>query len=259
MIFAQIKSDLKRIFVSPKIYGAVACVFFLCYISTEEYIQGNVDIFYILDLLIGLSVFKKLIVIFAALPCVTGFYDDWKNQYIKNIVMRGGKSNYIISKVVTCVVISFLIVFIGIFLYMFSLILMGVDYSGNNDIGGLTESTLYGVLLLKNPLVYTCCIISIYAASMSVWVVSGLMMSAYIPNSFVAVCCPLIYSYLVEEVTAFLPPYLNMYFLTKGNDILGISATYSYLYTILIFGVLIIIQGYIFGKRVVRRLGNEIS
>lgn len=50
-----------------------------------------------------------------------------------------------------------------------------------------------------------------------------------------------------------------MYFLTKGNDILGMSATYSYLYTILIFGVLIIIQGYVFGKRVVRRLGNEIS
>lgn len=35
--------------------------------------------------------FQKLIIIFSALPCVTGFYDDWKHQYIKNIVNSNGK------------------------------------------------------------------------------------------------------------------------------------------------------------------------
>lgn len=78
MILSQLKSDYKRIFSSPKIYLSLFGVALLCYISTEKYIHGNEDIYYILDILIGLSVFKKLIVIFAALPCVTGFYDDWK-------------------------------------------------------------------------------------------------------------------------------------------------------------------------------------
>ena len=74
-------------------YLSILGVVLLCYISTEKYIHGSVDIYYILDILIGLSVFKKLIIIFSALPCVTGFYDDWKHQYIKNIVIRTGRRN----------------------------------------------------------------------------------------------------------------------------------------------------------------------
>lgn len=84
MILQQLKADYKRIFSSPKMYLSILGVVLLCYISTEKYIHGSVDIYYILDILIGLSVFKKLIIIFSALPCVTGFYDDWKHQYIKN-------------------------------------------------------------------------------------------------------------------------------------------------------------------------------
>ena len=91
MILQQLKADYKRIFSSPKMYLSILGVVLLCYISTEKYIHGSVDIYYILDILIGLSVFKKLIIIFSALPCVTGFYDDWKHQYIKNIVIRTGR------------------------------------------------------------------------------------------------------------------------------------------------------------------------
>ena len=219
-------------------YLSILGVVLLCYISTEKYIHGSVDIYYILDILIGLSVFKKLIIIFSALPCVTGFYDDWKHQYIKNIVIRTGRRNYIISKIVVCVSISFLVVFLGILIFIGLLIGMGFDYSG---------------------FLYVCCIVSIYAASMAVWVMSGLMISSYIPNSFVAICSPLIFSYLLEEITGLLPPYFNMYLLAKASNVLGKNATYSYLYTIFIFTVLILGQGLIFAKRVKRRLGNEIS
>lgn len=91
MILQQLKADYKRIFSSPKMYLSILGVVLLCYISTEKYIHGSVDIYYILDILIGLSVFKKLIIIFSALPCVTGFYDDWKHQYIKKYSHSNGK------------------------------------------------------------------------------------------------------------------------------------------------------------------------
>lgn len=70
---------------------------------------------------------------------------------------------------------------------------------------------------------------------MAVWVMSGLMISSYIPNSFVAVCSPLIFSYLLEEITGLLPPYFNMYLLAKASNVLGkmqriaICIRYSYL------------------------------
>ena len=239
-------------------YLSILGVVLLCYISTEKYIHGSVDIYYILDILIGLSVFKKLIIIFSALPCVTGFYDDWKHQYIKNIVIRTGRRNYIISKIVVCVSISFLVVFLGILIFIGLLIGMGFDYSGINGMG-LDENMPYGIFLYQKPFLYVCCIVSIYAASMAVWVMSGLMISSYIPNSFVAICSPLIFSYLLEEITGLLPPYFNMYLLAKASNVLGKNAKYSYLYTIFIFTVLILGQGLIFAKRVKRRLGNEIS
>lgn len=149
MILQQLKADYKRIFSSPKMYLSILGVVLLCYISTEKYIHGSVDIYYILDILIGLSVFKKLIIIFSALPCVTGFYDDWKHQYIKNIVIRTGRRNYIISKIVVCVSISFLVVFLGILIFIGLLIGMGFDYSGINGMG-LDEMMPYGVFYIKS-------------------------------------------------------------------------------------------------------------
>ena len=130
-------------------YLSILGVVLLCYISTEKYIHGSVDIYYILDILIGLSVFKKLIIIFSALPCVTGFYDDWKHQYIKNIVIRMGRRNYIISKIVVCVSISFLVVFLGILIFIGLLIGMGFDYSGINGMG-LDENMPYAFFYIKS-------------------------------------------------------------------------------------------------------------
>ena len=42
-------------------YLSILGVVLLCYISTEKYIHGSVDIYYILDILIGLSVFIKFV------------------------------------------------------------------------------------------------------------------------------------------------------------------------------------------------------
>lgn len=99
-----------------------------------------------------------------------------------------------------CVSISFLVVFLGILIFIGLLIGMGFDYSGINGMG-LDENMPYGIFLYQKPFLYVCCIVSIYAASMAVWVMSGLMISSYIPNSFVAICSPLIFSYLLEEIT----------------------------------------------------------
>ena len=47
------------------------------------------------------------------------------------------------------------------------------------------------------------------------WAVSGAAVSAIIPNSFVAICTPYIFSYIIEKITMTLPDYLNLYYLTS--------------------------------------------
>lgn len=67
----------------------------------------------------------------------------------KNIVIRTGRRNYIISKIVVCVSISFLVVFLGILIFIGLLIGMGFDYSGINGMG-LDENMPYGIFYIKS-------------------------------------------------------------------------------------------------------------
>lgn len=60
MILQQLKADYKRIFSSPKMYLSILGVVLLCYISTEKYIHGSVDIYYILDIFNWVERFQKI-------------------------------------------------------------------------------------------------------------------------------------------------------------------------------------------------------
>ena len=199
MITAQLKTDYKRILGSPKIYLSVLGIILLCVLSTKRYIHGQEDIFYVLDILIGLSVFKKLIVIFAAIPCVMGFYEDWKHQYIRNIVLRTGKKHYVLSKIIVCVTISFFVVFIGITLFLGGLMILGVDYSGVCNVGALvialqnirkwrTNARIWILLILTTTFVHSYTKeISTYAQYIgmksSPWIYPFLYTDRYIKNS----------------------------------------------------------------------------
>lgn len=251
----QLKMDFKRVIVSPKSYLSILGIVIICWISTKSYFRGNPDSYYILDLLISLSFFKKLIILFSALPFVACFCEDWKHQYIRSVVIRSGKNNYIYSKILICVCSSFLVTFLGITCF---LLLYNVFLSHGGDIGNLSESLPYGMLINRNPLVYFFIIISIYSMSLAMWTISGLMMSSYMQNTFIAICTPIIFSYLIEEITYSYPLFMNLYTLARGYDILGLGALGSYLYTILVFVCMIALQGYVFGKNVKRRLSHEI-
>src|SRR5690606_27960333 len=93
---------LMEVFSSPYFYLSIIGVTILCFISVwNEFTSGaNLSVAYYIDIFVGLTMFKKLVVLFAAVPYVASFCSDWKCQYIKPVVIRTGISKYIWSKVI---------------------------------------------------------------------------------------------------------------------------------------------------------------
>ncbi len=255
----MLKVDFYRAITNFKFYLAIVGVIVVCYVSTYRYLgiesELYVDVYYALGMLIDLSMLKKLIVFFSALPVVMCFCEEWKNRYTRSAVLRCGKEAYVGAKNFTCILISFLTTAIGISLF---LIIYRVFWGVEGSASSYREYPPYGTLIDRNGFLYLFIIISIFSLAMSVWTMVGLVISAYVPNPFVALCTPFITSYLIQEMgSMFLPPYLDMYALTNGSDVIQGSPLETYLYTMGVFLCMLILLGYWFGKIVKGRIGDE--
>ncbi|PLR86824.1 hypothetical protein CVD25_17910 [Bacillus canaveralius] len=249
-----------QVFSSPVFYLSAIGVTFLCFISIWERIsasEAGVTVYYSLDIFIGLTMLKKLVVLFAALPYVASFCSDWKFQYIKPVVIRTGIKKYVWSKIFTCFVSGLLTVFLGLVLFITLLSFkVPIFPSGNLDqeflppFGTLAKGDFPILLLLAESFVFS--------MAAALWTVVGLAVSAFIPIHFVAIAAPVIASYVLEEMTMFLPNWLNLYYITRSADVIHQGPLVSITYFIFIFILFSVLAGLLFDYQVKRRLRNEV-
>lgn len=249
-----------QVFSSPWFYLATLGVSALCFISIWQYYADYGQygsVYYYLDLFIGLTMFKKLVVLFAAVPYSASFCSDWNCQYIKPIVIRSGLRKYILSKITTCFITAFLVVFLGVMLFSVLLSLripIYPDTNLENYIKRPFEPLFYSPL----PILYLIIRVFVFSLASALWSVLGLSISAYIPNRFVAIATPVIASYLLEEASQFLPVWLNIYLLTRADNVINKGPLISFLYFCIIFASLAALAGLIFAYQAERRIRNEV-
>ncbi|WP_043934332.1 hypothetical protein [Bacillus sp. EB01] len=250
-----------QLFSSPVFYLSIIGVTVLCFISIWEKISASgagITVYYSLDIFIGLTMLKKLVVLFAALPYVSSFCTDWKFQYIKPVVIRTGINRYIWSKVVTCFVSGFLTVFIGLITFIsllsFKLPLFPTEYL-NQEFNNQT----FGSLALGDyPLLFLLAKSLVFSLAAALWSVVGLAVSAFIPIPFVAIATPVIASYILEELTMSLPSWLNLYLLTRSGNVIQEGPLVSLAFFIFIFIFYSVLAGFLFNYQVKRRMRNEV-
>jgi hypothetical protein len=118
VVFADISISI----LSKKMILSIISVFLLCIIGIHKYVVfdhlQSMDVLYFLELLTGLSMFKKLLIIVAGMPFVIGFCQDWNSQYVRFLVIRSGIKRYICSKILVCAASSLLAVIIGMALFL---------------------------------------------------------------------------------------------------------------------------------------------
>lgn len=249
-----------QVFSSPVFYLSIIGVTVLSFISIWERIstsEAGITVFYCLDIFIGLTMLKKLVVLFAALPYVSSFCSDWKCQYIKPVVIRTGIKKYVWSKIITCFVSGFLTVFIGLILFI-TLLSFKVPMFPSGNLDQVLHPPFGPLAVGDFPILFLLAQCFVFSMAAALWTVVGLAVSAFIPIHFVAIAAPVIASYVLEEMTTLLPSWLNLYYLTRSADVIHQGPLISFAYFCFIFILISVLAGLLFDYQVKRRLRNEV-
>ena len=249
-----------QVFSSPVFYLSIIGVTALSFISIWERIstiEAGVTVTYSFDIFISLTMLKKLVVLFAALPYVASFCSDWKFQYIKLIVIRTGVTKYVWSKVFTCFVSGFLTVFIGLILFI-AILSLKVPLFPSKNFDQSAYQPFGSLAVGEFPILFLLVQIFVFSLAAALWSVVGLAVSAFIPIHFVAVAAAVIASYFLEQLTWILPKWLNLYLITKSADVIHQGPFISFVYFLFIFILFSILAGLLFSYQVRRRVRNEV-
>ena len=244
----------KRTFSYPMVYFSILCVSIICIIgmSSQSYQFGIINPF---NFMLDISSYRKLIMLFASLPFVSCFSQEWNYNLTNQIISRSYPSKYISIHIIMSFFTAFLVTFLGITMCILCLCLKYPLYidTGNSNLGAFLQ-------LINNDqiLLYLFFKSFHYSYSIAIWALSGLAMSAVFTNTFVAVCAPLIFSYIIEMITiepVFLP---DLWHLSLSYTDISNNPWIASGYIILMFSTMGLIFSWIFYYFSKRRIENEI-
>lgn len=253
----MIKGYLYKLARSPLTYIGVLGVFAVCLANLRGLlINEHTTVLKRIDLFLDLDAFRKLVVIFAAVPFTANFSDEWKTNITISCVARKGIKKYAVSNVLLCAVTAFLAVFLGMVLYM--LVMSVFTEFDSPDMNTHSGFPYYEFLNNGPRWLYPVTRIFIFSVSCSMWCAVGLMLSAFIPNKYVAVCSPVVASYAIERITIQFPVQLNLHSLSLSVPLIH-NSFITFIYTILIFMGISVVCGLVFYYILRKRVQNEIA
>lgn len=249
------RAYIYKLLRSPLLYMGILGVMALCCTNflTYGFFHGNVV--YHVGMFLNMGVYRKAMAVFAALPFTANFVDEWTSGVAVHCIARKGIKKYAVANVLFCAAAAMLTVFLGMTLFsgLYSLFVPFYVYDGNPYgfiFGQFLSSGHGGIYLILRILVFS--------ASCAMWAVMGMLLSAFLPNKYAAVCSPFVASYVIERITILFPAdlnlwYLSLSFVTFKSDLIG------FLYCVGIFAAISAVCGIAFVYLVRKRVQNEIA
>lgn len=257
MFYGIIRQEINRMRYSWKIYASIVGYFLICIltaVSDAGSLQETQEGLWIIERLSNLN---KLLVLIAAFPFATSFCEDFAKKYMNQIVLRSSPTTYAVAKIVVCSVTSFVISFVGLGIYsIFNTLNLGTGINSHSVYRGYPFYDLFEQNWIG---LYIVALIIPFALVSAVYAVMGMMLSAIIPNKFVAVTAPLFMNTIMEIIFNILPKKLSLLKIqmssldniTSTFGILGVSIMVCLGYTL--------IAGLVFLSYVRRRINNELT
>lgn len=245
------RAHIFKLIRSPYLYigfiGVLAVVF---YSMKGTY---GADAYTNLQMLLDLESFRRMYVIFAAVPFAANFADEWNSKVITGCITRKNVLKYSVSNIVVCFISAFVTVFLGVMIYVFIILNSQPPFNTVNRVNEPYGELFYnGILFL--PFFFMA---FVFALSCGMWAVMGLAISAFFPSKYVAICSPFVFCYVVERCTRKLPVDFDLYALSRsGTDR---SAVFFVPWACAVFLVITVICGIIFTLTVKRRVENELN
>lgn len=243
------KAHLLKLLHSPLFYaGFLACAALSLY-SVNGHHNGGCVIINV-DMLIGLEFYRKLFVLFAALPFSSNFADEWNSKVITNCISRRNARDYAVSNVAICFLSAFAVVFAGMMIFVCA------ESARMPLCNERSLSPPYGELAKKVPLLAIAAVVFVYALSCAMWAVMGLAATAFFPNKSVALCAPFVLCYMLEKFTSFLPGEFQLAPLSQSWS--GLGALPAFAKSVGVILAITALCAVIFTLIVKRRVENEL-
>lgn len=228
---------------------ALCCTNFLTYNFTHGTVVSHVQNF------LDIGLYRKAMTVFGALPFTANFADEWTSGMTVHCIVRKGIRKYAVMNILFCAATAMFTVFCGMMLFcVFYSFFVPVYIPNGNPYG-----FIFGQFLSNNQGgIYLTLRILIFSASCAMWAITGMLLSAFLTNKYVAICAPFVASYVVERITIQFPGdlnlwYLSLSFVTFKSDLIG------FLYCIGIFAAISAFCGIAFVYLVRKRVQNEVN
>lgn len=236
-----------KLIYSPLFYIGIAGVVGICCLRLMPSAFKGIDVLMEMELLTALDGFRKMFVIVGALPFAANFSDEWNSMITISCITRKSVRKYAVSNVVMCYISSLATIFIGMMLFcaVYSIFIpFYVPESGSTFPPYDVLPSLLG-LMAKT---------FVFSASCAMWAVMGLMLTAFFPSKYIAICAPFVFSYAIERVTMNFPADFDLWGLSLSHT--EMSALSAFLWSNGIFAAIAVICGIVFTEVVERKVQN---
>ncbi|MCI8425936.1 MAG: hypothetical protein HFJ03_00075 [Lachnospira sp.] len=247
-----LRQEVLRIFTNWRIYVCIASITLVCFcIKWDSSMRGA---FWAIEQITGISNISYLMAIVAAFPTICCFCDDWLGHYTFPAVSRSGKNTYLHAKILVTYLVSFLIAFIGVIVYEFAELL----WLNPGQESNVSSEQLYYDILQLSPVLFIMVRVMMYSAVIALQSLMGLMISAILPNRFVAVLSPVVMYICFENITDILPKNFNIGMIENGRKVIEAGSAGNIIFSLCVILFYAVIIASIFCKIAGGRIKNEI-
>lgn len=250
---AMIAVECKKM-ISQKSLYVCALLFAVIYLISLP----DVD-FTVIDMLEGViwgGTFRHLGTICMVLPYGLSFYKEKSSGNLPLILQRSGKKKYCIAKTIACFLSGGFVATIGLLIYLlFLYFVLGVPLQMNS---GYAQSPYLAASLLHAGKITKYFLLRflthfLYGGTTAILGVLGSML---LSNPFVASICPYLFLYVLQILGGIrIPLELQIECLANG-DIRILNFGFGILYTLVFFGIYVLIE-YLIMQKLIRREGEK--
>ena len=197
-----INADAKRWICSRRFFINIVAIFFVNYLVLSQNVMKELlatNIVYDVDICME-DPFFTMNFILSSMVFGTAYYEEKKNGFLKFCKIRCSNKEYIISKITNCFMSAFMVLFIGLFLWILSLrlFLPWADLEGNvSDSFQVVSSLGMGQILNAHHFILYYILYSVGIGMIGgILAVITLLCSLFINNAMVVEVIPAILYYL---------------------------------------------------------------
>lgn len=240
-----------KLFRSSLFYASVLGTVILAVYSSRTLDSGSV--YHNMRSLLALQSERKIFIVFAALTFASNFADEWNSKTVTHFITRKNAVAYARANVVTCFFGAFISIFTGFFIFI---LIKCTQYPLHNlD----NEIPPYWIIAENGaPFVPPVLVAFVFAVNCAAWAVAGLMLTAFFTSRYIAICAPLVFSYILGRVSnKLLPDELDLDSMSSSSS--GLPPLQAFLLANSVFLFMAAVCGFIFVKKVKWRIENELD